>query len=84
MNLSSYQRIAMVEKVDGLQEVLEDKYPKWEIVTYDTPKELSSQRWKTEMPTVPWYPPSSCRRTGIILGMNLVWWTAVRLFHLFT
>ena len=29
LNLSSHQRIAMVEKVDGLQDVLEDKYPKW-------------------------------------------------------
>ena len=33
LNLSSHQRIAMVEKVDGLQDVLEDKYPKWEIAT---------------------------------------------------
>lgn len=39
LNLSSHQRIAMVEKVDGLQDVLEDKYPKWEIAIYDTPKD---------------------------------------------
>lgn len=39
LNLSSYQRIAVVEKVEGLQDVLKNKYPQWEIVTYNTLQE---------------------------------------------
>lgn len=39
LNLSSYQRIAVVEKIEGLRDVLREKYPQWEILTYDTPVE---------------------------------------------
>lgn len=39
LNLSSGKRIAVVEKVEGLKDVLRDKYPQWEIIDYETPGE---------------------------------------------
>lgn len=71
LNLSSYQRIAMVEKVDGLQEVLEDKYPKWEIVTYDTPKDCLTavENGNADCAMVSSIKLSADRN---LLGMNLV------------
>lgn len=39
LNLSAKQRIAVVKQVEGIQELLLKKYPLWEIVLYDTPRE---------------------------------------------
>lgn len=71
LNLSSHQRIAMVEKVDGLQDVLEDKYPKWEIATYDTPKDCLTA---VENGTADCAMVSSIKLSADrnLLGMNLV------------
>ena len=61
----------MVEKVDGLQEVLEDKYPKWEIVTYDTPKDCLTavENGNADCAMVSSIKLSADRN---LLGMNLV------------
>lgn len=36
LDLSSHQRIAVVANVEGIQDLVESRYPLWEIVTYDT------------------------------------------------
>lgn len=61
----------MVEKVDGLQDVLEDKYPKWEIATYDTPKDCLTA---VENGTADCAMVSSIKLSADrnLLGMNLV------------
>ena len=39
LNLSSHQRIAVVEQAEGLLELLQKKYPLWEVLTFESPKE---------------------------------------------
>ncbi|MCD7991382.1 MAG: transporter substrate-binding domain-containing protein [Clostridia bacterium] len=71
LNLSSHQRISMVEKVDGLKEVLADKYPHWEIVACDTPKDCLTA---VENGTADCAMVSSIKLSADrnLLGMNLV------------
>ncbi len=71
LNLSSHQRSAMVEKVNGLKEVLEDKYPNWEIVAYETPKDCLNavEEGNADCAMVSAIKLSADRN---LLGMNLV------------
>ena len=39
LNLSSHQRIAVAEQAQGLLELLQKKYPLWEVLTFESPKE---------------------------------------------